>query len=186
MYVYLRKNGTTVLQSGMVTGSASWWGECEVQSNFDANGTDWFDVQGSSGSTTNMGGMYAWFGAFALPGGAQAASGIGSAWRQIGRIVPTANLNSVDFPNLPSDINDLEVRWDCQPLTASGQALTFFDNTGAADATTGHYAWSCVRANHSMAAGSNALGEGSSSIATNLIALMGAVAPSTGQPAQGR
>jgi|SRR5262245_32069782 len=157
LYIYLRKNGTTVLQSGTVTGAAGWWGECEVQGNFDCNGTDWFDVQGYAGSNSNMTGMYAWFGAFALPSGAQAASGIGSAWRQIGRIVPVAAQGPIDFVSLPSDINDLELRFDVGP-TAGGQdfVIQFFGANGLIDNTSGHYPWSLLWSNHTMAAGAAA------------------------------
>jgi len=139
LYAQIRKNGTVVAGPTLNTANTNWYGQPVICGNFDANGTDWFDFQATSSSgATNLSGPL-WFGAFALPGGAQAALGIGSAWRQIGRIVPTAGQASVDFQNVPSDINDLCFHLDVVPQTTSTALyLQFYDNAGAL-VTTGYY-----------------------------------------------
>jgi hypothetical protein len=63
-------------------------------------------------------------------------------WRQVGRIVPAAGQATVDFPNIPADINDVLVSFDVQPVNnAVNLVLQFYDAVGALDATSGHYSY---------------------------------------------
>jgi hypothetical protein len=73
-----------------------------------------------------------------LPVGVPAPLG----WRQVGRIVPAAAQATVDFPNIPADINDLQVHIDCTPtLNDVNFLLQFYDASGVLD-TGNHYGWS--------------------------------------------
>lgn len=47
-YLQLRKNGAVVQQSVSTEGTATWFGEVSVSLTVDANGTDFFDIQGQS------------------------------------------------------------------------------------------------------------------------------------------
>ena len=74
-----------------------------------------------------------------LPVGVPAPLG----WRQLGRIVPAAAQATVDFPNIPADINDLKVHFDCTPtLNDVSLLLQLYDAGGTLDTTAAHYSWS--------------------------------------------
>src|SRR5215475_281510 len=66
---YLRKNGTVILSSSQVPGSAGWYGDPQIITNQDANGTDWFDIQGFSSAGASGNNLYSFFGAFSLTAG---------------------------------------------------------------------------------------------------------------------
>jgi hypothetical protein len=66
-------------------------------------------------------------------------------WRQLGRVVPIAGQLTVDFPNIPADINDLRVHFDVAPQVASNLQLRFSDATGLL--TTSYY-WGQTLAHH--------------------------------------
>jgi len=75
-------------------------------------------------------------------------------FRQIARIVPTAGQATVDFQSIPSDINDLEMRFDVQPQsTPSFLNMRYFDGTGTIVATAGVYTFSSLYSYHAAAAG---------------------------------
>ncbi len=75
--------------------------------------------------------------------------GTPGGWRQLGRVVPTAGQATVDFQNIPADINDLEFRFDVTPtLNAADFNVRFYNasnvlitaathNTTATQANTG-------------------------------------------------
>jgi hypothetical protein len=53
-------------------------------------------------------------------------------FRRLGRVVPTAGQPSVDFQNIPSDINDIELRFDVTPATNGGYLyMQLYDGSGA-------------------------------------------------------
>lgn len=55
-----------------------------------------------------------------------------AVWRQIGRIVPVASQPTVDFTNIPADINDLWATFDVTPtVNGAGFVAQFFDGAGA-------------------------------------------------------
>src|SRR5262245_33605702 len=147
--MYVRKNGTSITASapGMTTAGANYWGGVTYDCIFDANGTDWFDVQMST--SVALSGSLAMFGAFAVPDGKPAAGFVGVPWRQLGRVIPTAGQATVDFQNVPSDINDLRLSFDVTPTTnAAHLLLQFYDNSNVLDVTTGHYAFVNTVAGH--------------------------------------
>jgi hypothetical protein len=167
--IKLRKNGVDLTPGasppGMTTGNAGLWGQARHEVIVDCNGTDVIDAQAGASTTTSTSFPF-WFGAFSIPDGKPAAGFVGVPWRQIGRVVPTAGQATVDFVNLPSDINSLDLRWDVTPVT-SGPSLNlrFFDQTGTIDAGS-NYSWISVGASGSQALNSaatvnNALGSGS-------------------------
>jgi hypothetical protein len=85
-------------------------------------------------------------------------------WRRLGRIVPIAAQPTVDFPNLPADINNLEFQFDVTPTT-NGQdfMLRFFDQTGAIDAA-GPYGWASSAVSHTQVTGSAPSSAGSAGV----------------------
>jgi len=120
------------------------WALPETICTVDANGTDWFDCQVSSPQSNTTASTTLWFGAFPISAAGPAA-GTGSSWRQIARVVPTAGQASVDFQNVPADINSLEFNWDITPTTNAVDLICqFYDNTGVLDSTTAHYNYSKV------------------------------------------
>src|SRR5215475_10107745 len=150
LVIQIRKNGTAILNASLTTGAANFNGTVPIHEIVDANGTDYFEIAGSvaAGASTNISGFFSWFSAFPISA-AGPATGTGSSWRQIARVVPTAGQATVDFQNIPSDINDLEVRWDVTPTAnANDLILQFYDNTGTLDATSGHYVFSYVYGDH--------------------------------------
>jgi hypothetical protein len=83
-------------------------------------------------------------------------------WRRLGRVVTVAAQAAIDFTNLPVDINDLKFIFDVTPTTnAVDFIVQFYDNTGALDSTTGHYAGAVTLASHSQALASAPLVYGS-------------------------
>jgi hypothetical protein len=150
----LRKNGTNVTSSQTQSIASGQVYFVEVKATLDANGTDYFDIWAiTSASQAQSGPNQAIFGAFPITGAAQPA-GTGSAWRQIGRVVPTAGLASVDFQNLPSDINDLRLHFDVTPTAnAVDLLMQFYDGSGALDTTSGHYNFNNVLGWSSQTAG---------------------------------
>jgi hypothetical protein len=84
-------------------------------------------------------------------------------WRQLGRIVPSASQPSIDFPNLPSDINELWASFDVSPTSVgSNIILQFFDAAGVI--VTAGYNYGNTLNYHTLAGvapyamGSNAIG----------------------------
>jgi hypothetical protein len=151
--IQLRKNGTALFQTTNTTAAANSFGVAYVAGNFDANGSDWFDAQGlSTGGVANLSNVTFWFGAFPITGAAQPA-GTGSAWRQLGRVVPTAGLATVDFQNLPADINDVKCFFDCLPTANDVDFQLQFYDTGNTVLTTG-YAYALTAPSHTATVGS--------------------------------
>jgi hypothetical protein len=79
-------------------------------------------------------------------------------WRMLSRQVVSSAVPQVDFPNIPSDINELMFRvGNAVPVNNDvGFFLQYFDGTGAIDATAGHYSASGVLTQVSQAVGSSA------------------------------
>jgi hypothetical protein len=158
--VALRKNGTNISPPGIQVPGAAFSGDPANAAIVDANGTDFFEftAQGSGSPTTSL----IQFLAFPITGAAQPA-GTGSAWRQIGRVVPAVQA-AIDFQNLPSDINSLEFNFDVTPVT-NGENLyvAFYDSGGALDVTANHYVYNKVLGSVSLA--SNAAPGNYSSVA---------------------
>ena len=152
-WAYLYKNGVQVAQAGQVPAGANWYGDPEARGIFDCNGTDYFEtyVQANAAGVT-VGAQTGSFLAFPLGGavGPQGPPGIapaGNYWRQLKRVVPTAGQATIDFTSadIPSDINNIEIRFDVSPQTNDTHLnLQFFDAAGVIDATINHYAWSNI------------------------------------------
>jgi len=78
-----------------------------------------------------------------------------TSWRQLGRVIPTAGQATVDFTAIPSDINDLDLRFDVTPTTnAHDLAMRFYDNTGTLD-TAANYNWGINVSTSGQATGTN-------------------------------
>lgn len=141
-----RKNGVVIPNSTMSTFSPS-ANANEMVGNaviVDANGTDTFDLQ-VQGSVL-MSGAVGTMGAFPLQQAAQ-IPGTGSAWRQIARTVVAAPQATLDFQNIPADINDIEVRFDLLPVSNDIACIAQVFDAGGTIVAAG-YPWSNV-ANYS-------------------------------------
>jgi hypothetical protein len=151
-YITLRKNGTVIANPspGMTTGTAGYYGNTFHQAIVDMNGTDWIDVQVYAGTTTNIN-LPFWFGAFALPGGAQPSPVYTPTWRQLYRISPTAGVGPIDLTSIPSDINDLELRFDVSATTGAQDFIVQVITASGVIASS--YAWSTKWGNHAQASG---------------------------------
>jgi len=150
--IYLRKNGTAILSAQGSAGAANLWSMPTLFCEFDANGTDWFDIQSQNGGDRT--GVTSWFGAYPISAAGPAAGTVGS-WRRIARIVPVAGQTNIDFINIPADINDLELRYDLTPAANGGYIyLQMYNAAGALD-NGSIYVYMTDHSNHSSAAGSN-------------------------------
>jgi hypothetical protein len=129
-----RKNGVAIPNTDTTTNTpgANLWGQVTAEVIVDANGTDTFDLQVQS--SVLMSGAYGYMGAFPTQGmvGPQGPPGvISNGERLISRVVPTAGQTTVDFTNLPSDINDLRFSFDVTPSTNSRDfGVQFYDGSG--------------------------------------------------------
>jgi hypothetical protein len=133
MQVIIRKNGvnaysgSTPIQS---TQGANYYGQVDCDCILDANGTDWFDVQAVA-SSPGLSAASATFTAFPITGIQGPPGPPGGGWRVLSRQVVAA-VASVDITNIPTDINDLEIRFDLVPVTADDTLrMMFYDGTGA-------------------------------------------------------
>src|SRR5215475_103735 len=113
------KNGVDLVYGTQYTATANGMGNVAIETTVDANGTDWFDLQGIANNGTNMTGTLMW-GAFPVPTPQPSPGFVGVPWRQIARVVPAANQNAVDSTNIASDINDIEISFDIVPLSNAG------------------------------------------------------------------
>jgi len=134
----LRKNGAVVIRNND-TIAANAQSTPRVSGIFDANGTDFFDINisglggsGYSGSTSMN-----FFQAFAV---AQAVVPIGggSAWRQVARNVLGGAQATIDFQNIPADINDLELRFDLTPVTDAVDLIARWYDAGGVLLSAGY------------------------------------------------
>jgi hypothetical protein len=149
--IQIRKNATVITSSYSTTSTAAFVTAVSCGMNVDANGSDFFDITilGTSNGTnaTNL-----TFGAFPTQGmvGPPGPAGvISNGFRLISRVVPTAGQATIDFTSLPSDINDLELRWDVSPTVAGNNlVLQFYNGSGVLDTTAGNYSWSDLRGIH--------------------------------------
>jgi len=132
-----RKNGAIIgNQADMNTAGANLYATVTDHVIVDANGTDTFDCQIQSNVLmSNASGS---IGAFPI-NQAVVPIGGGSAWRQIARTVVAVAGPNIDFQNIPTDINDIEVHWDIIPVTNdTSMFLNFFDSTGVIDTSNVH------------------------------------------------
>lgn len=153
-YTILRKNGTQIANNNGTSGGANYYMPMPVGATVDANGTDWFDIQGycngGAGSFNSVMFLaYPLAGAKGAPGdqGAPGVPGSLNGWRQINRIVPTAAQPNVDFTNIPVDINDLILNFDLTS-SANGVGLVMQFYNAAGTLVTTPYNWSDVMTNH--------------------------------------
>jgi hypothetical protein len=181
----LRKNGTALVTGSSTVAGNFFWAQAFVDGEYDANGSDWFDVQ-CGGTAWDRTPALSWFMAF--PVAASAVSVASQGFRQLGRIVPVAGQAVIDFQSIPADINDLEMRFDVTPATNNGNLLLrFFDAAGAIDANA-NYGHGNFHSNHAAAAGSNVFFYGATSGATGIMLNLFSTnwGLSTAQPGQGR
>jgi hypothetical protein len=153
-YVNICKNGVNLIAggtyAGMSSAQANYYGGSHQQVIVDCNGSDYIDMRSMAGATTNVA-LPMWFGAFALPGGAQPSPAFTPTWRQLYRISPSAGQGPIDLVSIPSDINDIELRFDVTPTTgAQDFILQVITASGVIAAS---YAWSTKWGNHAQASG---------------------------------
>lgn len=153
MELRLRKNGSaTDLDFASITNVSGSSIHPSVWAEVDANGTDYFEILALTGASQGLISTVR-FGAFPLSQAA-AIPGGGSSWRQISRTVVGVATPTLDLQNIPSDINDIELRFDL--LNTSADATLwgqFYDGSGALIATSYNYAM--VLANGAAATSSN-------------------------------
>lgn len=84
-------------------------------------------------------------------------------WRQVGRAVAAVAQPSLDFQNVPADINDLMFTFDVTPAVNDQTfQMQFYDSTGTLDATAGHYNSSIGQTYSGIGAGGALAGWGGS------------------------
>jgi hypothetical protein len=76
-------------------------------------------------------------------------------FRRLGRVVPTAGQATIDFTNIPADINDLELRYDATPSVNGG--YLYLQTYGAAGSvqTTASYIYFSDYVSHVSPQGGN-------------------------------
>lgn len=138
--IFLRKNGVAIINGNGTTGAGAVI-PASVQGEFDANGTDYFDIAGlTAASTGTAGAGQAWFGAFPITGIQGPAGPPGGGWRVLQRTVVSSAQANVNIQSIPSDVNEIEVHFDLLPATNDVDLLcSYFGATGTLDSTTGHY-----------------------------------------------
>jgi hypothetical protein len=124
----LRKNGANLLSHQATSSGVNAVINPTVAAAVDANGTDFFELHSLPNIAST--GRYIAFTAFPLSQAA-AIPGGGSSWRQIARTVVAAPQASIDFQNIPSDINDIEVNFDLLPVNNGVDAvMQWYDAAG--------------------------------------------------------
>lgn len=164
----LRKNGVNLLSHQATSPGINGLISPTVAAAVDANGTDFFELHALPNIAST--GRYIAFTAFPLSQAA-AIPGGGSSWRQIARTVVAAPQATIDFQNIPSDINDIEVRYDLSPVNnATSLTTQFYDGSGTL--LTAGYAWSIVAAANTLGLGAApAVSSNASAGVSNSIAL---------------
>jgi hypothetical protein len=145
----LRKNGVLIPGTLFISTSPAVNNSTEVSTAaiVDANGTDYFELTAYGhvlAAATN-----ALFAAFPL---SQQTMAGGSSWRQIAHTEVVAPQAHIDFQNIPSDINNIEVRYDCSPVTNGVSFLTQLYDGGGTLLTAG-YQWSSLATANTVAVG---------------------------------
>jgi hypothetical protein len=145
----LRKNGVVIPGTNFNSTSpaANNNTECVTAAIVDANGTDYFEMTAYGHVAASV--TQALF--LAFPVAASAVSVASQGFRQLGRLVPVAGQATIDFQNIPADINDLELRFDVLPQAAAALLLRFFDGSGSI--VTAGYSYSQLYSYHAAAAG---------------------------------
>ena len=155
----LRKNGVLIASNTDTTGAATYSSNPNVGLVIDANGTDVFDLFGGGigAACTHSQTIFLAYpiaGAKGPPGD-QGPPGGQPAFRLIQRIIPTAGQVNMDFTNIPSDIQDLELRYDLSPVTNNSFLyLQMYDGAGAL-VTTAQYETLSAYTYDAIAAGGN-------------------------------
>jgi hypothetical protein len=161
--LYLRKNGTAIFNTSTTSQGTNAMAIPTFESAYDANGSDWFDIQVSSNNGSNISG-WCWFGAFPIASGVPSPGFVGVPWRLISRQTLGSAAASMDVQNIPSDINDLMFDFDMTPVTNSTNiVLQMYDNTGTLDTTTNHYQYAKTQSNTGQAGGTAVLAYNSTS-----------------------
>jgi hypothetical protein len=139
--VSLRKNGVGIIGTNAAT-PVNQWNIATVETQVDANGTDYFDLWGSTsvGATASQG----YFGGYPLNGIAGQAGAFGTGFRTISNQTNGAAQPSIDVQLLPTDINQLQINFDLTPTVSDVDCiLQFYDASGVLD-VAGHYFWGNV------------------------------------------
>ena len=151
MYADLRKNAVEIAWHQGTTAAASYATNIVVEATVDANGTDVFDFRGycagAAGTFSNVTFLaFPIAGAKGPPGDQGPPGQLG--FRLINRIVPTAAQPTIDFTNIPTDINDLLLHYDLTPNANSvGTSLRFYNGAGTL-VTTADYRFAAQLAAH--------------------------------------
>ena len=168
--IYIRKNGTDVAVGGQVPALGNYYGDPEAEGIFDANGTDWFDVQIISNNNTavtyaNSGG----FMAFPISGIKGPPGDPGQlGFRLLQRTDVSSPVADVSIQGISSDINSLRFEFDLTPATnAQDLVMQFYNNTGTLVAAVGAYAGSVAHTWHSITAAGAPASMGSSTVGTS-------------------
>lgn len=160
-----RKNGAVILtnfDTVVHTPGTSLWGTVQNQIIVDANGTDTFDLQVQS--TVLMSQAWGYIGAYPL---SQQSLAGGSSWRQIARTVVGAPQATLNFQNIPSDINDIEVRFDLTPVSNDVDLYVQLYDGSNTLLTGANYNWSQTMTSHAQAIASAPAVAGSVGVGVN-------------------
>ena len=160
-----RKNGVAIAGSVLNSTSpaANNFTEASSAVLVDANGTDYFEMTALghvSASVTN-----ALFMAFPISGIKGPPGDPGQlGWRLLNRQVLGSAAAFIEYTGIPSDINDIEFRYDLTPVTNDSDCVMQWYFNGALDNAGGHYASAVSVGSHVQAGGSAPSVAGSSTL----------------------
>lgn len=132
----IRKNGATIYaQDDDHTAAANSFTGSHVYAIIDCNGTDTIEVQAQC--SVLMSNAQGQMGAFSVAQ-ANVPIGGGSSWRQIARTSVSVAQATLDFQNIPTDINDLELRFDFTPVTDAVDLIARWYDAGGVLLSAGY------------------------------------------------
>jgi len=160
----LRKNGVAVTGVGNNSSGGTLFSVTNSMAAIvDANGTDFFEFTGTA-NVVGMANQGCVFSAIAIQQAAQ-IPGTGSAWRQIARVVAPALTATIDFQNIPADINDLMLSFDIVPTTNDDNLAVRIYDGGGVLLTGANYLYGVTANNNASAFGAAAVTGGSTAAA---------------------
>src|SRR5262249_23272477 len=134
----LRKNGTALVTgTGTVAGNF-FWAQAIVDGEYDANGTDWFDIQ-CGGTAWDRTPALSWFTAQAVGVISYTTPAPGNLYLYSEQVVTTpTNIMAVTFP---SNAKAVEIRMRTQQSAVADAALWFNGRQGGTVINTGVYSF---------------------------------------------
>jgi len=87
-----------------------------------------------------------------IPAGGEQPAATPPGWRRLQRVL-TGGQSSINFTNIPADINDLEFRFDVSPTISPQDFVLQFIDGLTGDPINSGYGWTCVQWGNTQSAG---------------------------------